>query len=139
MATYPYAHGCSPDPKGRWDKYWKYNNVDPSTARYGTIVSDEIFFETHEIINKRGKDIYGVRYEGIIVQDLHHEVIRQLVQKLTEHVKEIEEYELGIQEISQTTLILKRKKRNRMSRIKTEDLRIQQFIKNSQWQKNIID
>lgn len=94
MATYPYAHGCSPDPKGRWDKYWKYNNVDPSTARYGTIVSDEIFFETHEIINKRGKDIYGVRYEGIIVQDLHHEVIRQLVQKLTEHVKEIEEYEL---------------------------------------------
>lgn len=93
MARYPYAPGCGTNPSECVDKYWKYKNNDPSTAYYGTIVASEIFSEIKNKINKRGKDIYHVRPEAIIVQDLRHEVIRQLAQMLTEHVKEIEKYE----------------------------------------------
>jgi hypothetical protein len=93
MATYPFAHACGPDPDKTIDRYWKYKNDDPSTAYYATIVSNEIFSEIQDRINKRGKDIYHVRPEAIIVQDLGHEVIRQLAQMLNEHVKDIEQYE----------------------------------------------
>jgi len=92
MAIYPYAPGCGPNRSV--DKYWKYKNKDPSTTHYAMIVASEIFSEIHDRINKRGKDIYHVRPEAIIVQDLLHETIRQLTQMLTESVKEIEQYEL---------------------------------------------
>jgi hypothetical protein len=91
--TYPYAHGCSPDPKGRWDKYWKYENDDPSIAYYGTIVASELLAEIEDRISKRSKDIYHVRPEAIIAQDFRHEVFRKLQQMVNESVEEIEQYE----------------------------------------------
>ena len=92
MAIYPYAPGSGPNQSV--DKYWKYENKDPSTDHYATIVANEIFSEIQDKISKRGKSIYGVRPEAIIVQDLRHEVIRKLARRLTEHVKKIEQYEL---------------------------------------------
>ena len=86
MAIYPYAGG-------RYDKYWKYENNDPSTNHYATVVALEILSEIQDKISKRGKSIYGVRPEAIIVQDLRHEVIRQLANMLSKHAKEIEKYE----------------------------------------------
>jgi hypothetical protein len=91
--TYPYAHGCGPDPNKIIDKYWKYENADPSIAYYARIVANEIFSKIQDMINKRSKDIYHVRPEAIIAQDLRHEVIRQLSHKLNEQVKEIKQYE----------------------------------------------
>jgi hypothetical protein len=85
MGVYPYANEI--------DKYWKYENADPSTAHYGTNVAKEIFSEIQDKIKKRGRSIYHVRAEAIIVQDLYHEVIRQLADMLTEHIKDIEQYE----------------------------------------------
>jgi hypothetical protein len=86
MGIYPYAGS-------RYDKYWKYENNDPSTNHYAKAVALEILSEIQDKISKRGKSIYGVRPEAIIVQDLRHEVIRQLANMLSEHVKEIEKYE----------------------------------------------
>lgn len=86
MGVYPYAGS-------RYDKYWKYENKDPSTNHYATALALEILSEMQEKISKRGKSIYGVRDEAIIVQDLRHEVIKQLANMLIEHVKEIEKYE----------------------------------------------
>jgi hypothetical protein len=86
MGIYPYAGS-------KYDKYWKYENPDPSTNHYATRVALEILDEIKDKINKRGKQIYGVRPEAIIVQDLHHETIRQLGKMLAEHVKLIEKYE----------------------------------------------
>jgi hypothetical protein len=86
MAIYPYTGSG-------YDKYWKYENKDPSNNHYATAVALEILSEIQDKISKRGKCIYGVRPEAIIVQDLRHETIRQLAQMLNEHVKEIEKYE----------------------------------------------
>jgi hypothetical protein len=86
MAIYPYAGS-------RYDKYWKYENRDPSTNHYATRVALEILDEIQGKIRKRGKQIYGVRPEAIIVQDLVHGVIRELAKMLAEHVKLIEKYE----------------------------------------------
>jgi hypothetical protein len=86
MAIYPYAGS-------RYDKYWKYENPDPSTNHYATRVALEILDEIQGKIRKRGKQIYGVRAEAIIVQDLVHGVIRELAKMLVEHVKLIEKYE----------------------------------------------
>jgi len=93
MPIYPYSLGCGPKGTEHVDKYWKYKNNDPSTAYYAAIVAGEIFSEIKDKINKRGKDIYNVRPGAIIVQDLHHETIRQLARMLTVRVKEIEQYE----------------------------------------------
>ena len=93
MATYPYAFGCGPDPKKPIDKYWNYKNKDPSTAYYGTIVVNEIFSGMHERISKRGYDIYEVRPDAIIVQDLRYEAVRQLIQILNRYIRVIERHE----------------------------------------------
>ena len=93
MPIYPYSPGCGPKGTEHVDKYWKYKNNDPSTAYYAAIVAGEIFSEIKDKINKRGKDIYNVRPGAIIVQDLHHETIRQLARMLTVRVKEIGQYE----------------------------------------------
>ena len=86
MGIYPYAGS-------RYGKYWKYENKDPSTNHYATAVALEILSEIQDRISKRGKSIYSVRAEAIIVQDLRHEVIRQLAKMLNEHVIEIGKYE----------------------------------------------
>ena len=86
MGVYPYAGS-------RYDKYWKYENKDPSTNHYATALALEILSEMQDKISKRGKSIYGVRDEAIIVQDLRHEVIRLLANMLNEHVTEIGKYE----------------------------------------------
>jgi hypothetical protein len=86
MGIYPYAGS-------RYDKYWKYENKDPSTNHYAAAVALEILSELQDKISKRGKSIYGVRDEAIIVQDLRHEVIRLLAKMLNEHVIEIGKYE----------------------------------------------
>ena len=86
MAIYPYAGSG-------YDKYWKYENKDPSKNHYATAVALEILDEIQGKIRKRGKQIYGVRSEAIIVQDLVHGVIRELAKMLAEHVKLIEKYE----------------------------------------------
>jgi len=83
---YPYAGG-------RYDKYWKYENADPSTNYYAARVALEILDDIQNTISKRGKQIYGTRPEAIIVQDLRHAVIRELLKILSEHDKLIEKYE----------------------------------------------
>lgn len=85
--------GIYPFSGSRYDKYWKYENPDPSTNFYASRVALEVLDEIQNTISKRGKQIYGVRPEAIIVQDLRHGVIRELVKILTEHVKLIEKYE----------------------------------------------
>lgn len=86
MGIYPYSGS-------RYDRYWKYENPDPSTNYYAIKVSLEILNEIQNIISKRGKQIYGVRPESILVQDLRHAVIRELLKILAEHDKLIEKYE----------------------------------------------
>jgi hypothetical protein len=86
MGVYPYSGS-------RYDKYWKYENADPSTDPYATRVALEILAEIQDKIRKRGKQIYNVRPEAIIVQDLVHAVIRLLATMFAEHVKLIEKYE----------------------------------------------
>ena len=74
-------------------KYWKYQNADPSTAHYAKFIVDKIFDGIRETVDKRGWDIYHVRSDAIIVQDLYHAVIRMLAHELAQHVKEIDQYE----------------------------------------------
>ena len=93
LTNYPYAHGCGPDSKRRLDKYWKYENVDSSTAHYAKVIVNKIFDGMRETIDKEGRNIYHVRPEAIIVQDLHHAVVRTLAHKLAQYVKEIEQFE----------------------------------------------
>jgi hypothetical protein len=88
MAPKIYPYGGS-----RYDKYWKYENPDPSTNQYAVRVALEIIELIQDKISKRGKQIYGVRPEAIIVQDLRHAVIRELLKILAEHDKLIEKYE----------------------------------------------
>ena len=86
MAIYPYSGG-------RYDKFWKYENDDPSSDAYAIKVVVEILYIIQDYISKRGKQIYNVRSEAIIVQTLRHATIRELLKILTEQVEIIEKYE----------------------------------------------
>ncbi len=91
--TYPYSHGCGPNPKKNVDKYWKYQNDDPSTEYYSNIIIREIFQRINDDIDEEGKRIYNLRPKAILVQDLRHAVIRKLAKGLALRVREIEQYE----------------------------------------------
>ena len=86
MALYPYSGA-------RYDKFWKYENPDPSTNHYAVKVVQELIPVIQDTISKRGKQIYGVRSEAIIVQALCHEVWRELKGVSREQVELIKKYE----------------------------------------------
>ena len=86
MGIYPYSGSG-------YDKYWKYENPDPSTDPYALRVALEVVDEALLKIRKRGTQIYDVRPAVYYNQDLVHAVIRLLPGIFTEHIKQIEKYE----------------------------------------------
>ena len=87
---YPFHHS---DPKKNIDKYWKYQNPDPSTEHYSTTITNEILQKIDDSIDQSGKRIYNLRSKAILVQDLRHAIIRKLANRLALRVREIEQYE----------------------------------------------
>jgi hypothetical protein len=91
--TYPYAHGCGPDPDRRVDKYWKYKNPDPSTSIYTPIIVEKILRMTEEVISSEAKRIYHIRSEAILARDLRHSVMRELAYRSHKEVLKIDRFE----------------------------------------------
>src|SRR4030095_4072222 len=75
------------------DKYWKYKNPDPSTEHYSTIIANEILEKINDDIDSNGRRIYDLRPKAILVQDLRHAVLRKLLSRLLQRVREIDHYE----------------------------------------------
>jgi hypothetical protein len=74
-------------------KYYKYQNADPSTARYAPIIADEILKIIEENISKNVRRIYHIRPESVLGIDLKHAVIRELSDRLACAVAEIDKFE----------------------------------------------
>lgn len=93
MSIYPYAHGCGPDPNNTIDKYWRYDNADPSTAAHTLGIVDDLLPMIKKEIAKRAKEIYHIREEAILALDLKHSVIRELAHRLNKEVIKIDRFE----------------------------------------------
>lgn len=91
--TYPYAHSCGPDLYRAINKYWKYKNADPSTAKYASIVTSEILKIIEEKIASDVKRFYHIRPDSILGIDLRHAVIRELVYLLSKELLRIDKFE----------------------------------------------
>jgi len=74
-------------------KYHKFQNPDPSTAKFAPIVASEILEDIEDKINKKIWEIYRLRPDTVLGIDLTHAVIRELSHKLLDEIVEIDKFE----------------------------------------------
>ena len=75
------------------DKYYKYKNPDPSTAKYSTRITAQLLEKIEEIIAQSIRKIYHIGPDSILGTDLRHSVIRELLDRLSKEVELIDKFE----------------------------------------------